>query len=102
MNVITTQSALADFCEAAASQPFLCVDTEFMRESTYFSILCLIQAATPNDEVVIDPLADGLDLAPFMALLYDPKIVKVMHAARQDMEIFYQMELQEYMLEIIV
>ncbi len=92
MNVITTQAALTEFCEAAASQPFLCVDTEFMRESTYFSILCLIQAATPDDEVIIDPLAEGLDLAPFMTLLNNPNIVKVMHAARQDMEIFYQID----------
>ena len=91
MNVITTQDALNAFCEAAANKPFICVDTEFMRESTFYSILCLIQAATDDDEVIIDPLADGLDLAPFNKLLMDAKIIKVLHAARQDMEIFYQM-----------
>lgn len=90
MNVITTQDALNAFCERAADKPFMCVDTEFMRESTFYSILCLIQAATDDDEVIIDPLADGLDLSPFNALLMDANIIKVLHAARQDMEIFYQ------------
>jgi ribonuclease D len=91
MNVITTQDALNAFCEGAANKPFICVDTEFMRESTFYSILCLIQAATDDDEVIIDPLAEGLDLSPFNALLMDEKIIKVLHAARQDMEIFYAM-----------
>jgi len=91
MNVITTQDALNAFCEAAAKKPFICVDTEFMRESTFYSILCLIQAATDDDEVIIDPLAKDLDLAPFNALLMDKDIIKVLHAARQDMEIFYTM-----------
>ena len=92
MNVITEQADLEAFCQKAASRPFLCVDTEFMRESTYYSILCLIQAATDEDEVIIDPLADGLDLAPFMELMHNPDVQKVMHAARQDMEIFYQID----------
>lgn len=92
MNVITTQAALEAFCEQASTRPFLCVDTEFMRESTYYSILCLIQAATDEEEAIIDPLADGLDLAPFMALLHQGSVIKVMHAARQDMEIFYQID----------
>lgn len=91
MKVITTQNALNAFCEAASEKPFICVDTEFMRESTFYSILCLIQAATDDDEVIIDPLAEGLDLSPFNALLMDAKIIKVLHAARQDMEIFYQL-----------
>jgi len=69
MNVITTQAALNAFCESAAKKPFICVDTEFMRESTFYSILCLIQAATDDDEVIIDPLAEGLDLEPFNVLL---------------------------------
>ena len=69
----------------------MCVDTEFMRESTFYSILCLIQMATPDDEVIVDPLADGIDLAPFVQLLLDDQLVKVMHAARQDMEIFYEL-----------
>jgi len=91
MNVITTQAELDSFCQAAASRPFICVDTEFMRESTFYSILCLIQAATDEDEAVIDPQAKNLDLTPFNAILMDQNIIKVLHAARQDMEIFYQM-----------
>lgn len=89
MNVIKTQAALDSFCEAAKTSPFLCVDTEFMRETTYYSILCLIQAATDKDEVIIDPVADDIDLEPFMDLLANSKIMKVMHAARQDLEIFH-------------
>ena len=88
MNPITTNDALAAFCAAVASAPFIAVDTEFMRETTYWPKLCLIQAATPEHEAVIDPLADGLDLAPFLDLRRDPKITKVVHAARQDVEIF--------------
>ena len=91
MHVITTTSELTKFCDAAHEKDFICVDTEFMRESTFYSQLCLIQAATDDSEVIIDPLADGIDLAPFNALLMNPDITKVMHAARQDMEIFYMM-----------
>nr|WP_284374329.1 ribonuclease D [Algimonas porphyrae] len=83
--------ALAAFCEAAREHDFVCLDTEFMRETTFYSILCLIQMATPDDEVIIDPLADGIDLSPFVDLLMDAELVKVMHAARQDMEIFYEL-----------
>ncbi len=89
MNLITTQSALDIFCQKAQSRPFICVDTEFMRESTFYSILCLVQLATDEDEAIIDPMADGLDLAPLTAVLLNPDIMKVMHAARQDIEIFY-------------
>lgn len=91
MNVITTTSELTEFCNAASDKDFLCVDTEFMRESTFYSQLCLIQAATNDSEVIIDPLAEGIDLAPFLALMMNNKINKVMHAARQDMEIFYML-----------
>jgi len=91
MNIITTNEALVDYCQAAKFQPFVCIDTEFMRESTFYSILCLIQVATPEQEAIIDPLSEGLDLAPLIELLMDKNITKVMHAARQDMEIFYQM-----------
>lgn len=69
----------------------MCVDTEFMRETTFFSILCLIQLATPDDEVIVDPMADGIDLSPFVDLLMNDQVVKVLHAARQDMEIFYEL-----------
>ena len=79
MNVITTTSELTEFCNAASDKDFLCVDTEFMRESTFYSQLCLIQAATNDSEVIIDPLAEGIDLAPFLALMMNNKINKVMH-----------------------
>ena len=88
MTPITTTADLAAFCEQIKGQPFVAVDTEFMRETTYWPKLCLIQAAAPNAEAVIDPLAEGLDLAPFLELLRDPATVKVFHAARQDVEIF--------------
>lgn len=90
MHVITTQSELDAFCEKASQRPFICVDTEFMRETTFYSTLCLIQAATDEAEAIIDPLAKDLDLAPFNALLLNNDIRKVLHAARQDMEIFYK------------
>jgi len=91
MKVITSTSDLIEFCDGAKDKEFLCVDTEFMRESTFYSQLCLIQAATSECEVIIDPLAEGMDLSPFLTLLMNEKITKVMHAARQDMEIFYML-----------
>jgi len=91
MKIITTTDSLAKFCKKAKSAPFIALDTEFMRERTFYSQLCLIQMATPDDEAILDPLADGIDLSPFLALLADKKLEKVMHAARQDMEIFYKL-----------
>jgi ribonuclease D len=89
MTPITTTADLAAFCDRLRGQPFVAVDTEFMRETTYWPKLCLIQAAAPNGaEACIDPLAEGLDLGPFLAVLADTSIVKVFHAARQDLEIF--------------
>ena len=88
MTLITATADLAAFCEKLHDQPFVAVDTEFMRETTYWPKLCLIQAAGGGVEASIDPLAEGLDLAPFLAVLANPKIVKVFHAARQDLEIF--------------
>ena len=88
MTPITTTAELAAFCDQLTGQPFVAVDTEFMRETTYWPKLCLIQAAAPNAEAVIDPLAEGLDLEPFLEILRDEKILKVFHAARQDVEIF--------------
>ena len=88
MTPITTTADLETFCAKILGQPFVAVDTEFMRETTYWPKLCLIQAATPDDEAVIDPLAPGLDLEPFLRILRDESIVKVFHAARQDVEIF--------------
>lgn len=88
MTPITTTEALREFCARLASEPFITVDTEFMRETTYWPKLCLIQAASPKDAAIIDPLAEGLDLEPFLELLRDESILKVFHAARQDVEIF--------------
>ena len=89
MTPITTNDALIAFCDRLTKAPFVTVDTEFMRETTYWPKLCLIQAAaSPTDAAIIDPLAEGLDLEPFLAILRDESILKVFHAARQDVEIF--------------
>ena len=88
MTPITTTAELRAFCDKIKGQPFVAVDTEFMRETTYWPKLCLIQAAAPSAEAVIDPLAEGLDLEPFLEVLRDASIEKVFHAARQDVEIF--------------
>ena len=91
MPMITDSATLAAFCESLSGTPFITVDTEFMRETTYWPILCLIQVAGPDDARAIDTLAPGLDLAPLFKLFDDPSILKVFHAARQDLEIFYHM-----------
>ncbi len=93
MKTLTTTQELAAFCKAAADFPYVTVDTEFLRERTYYSKLCLVQLAVPsNDEdsaVLVDPLADGLSLKPLFDLFRNEDIVKVFHAARQDLEIFW-------------
>ena len=91
MELITDNSALVDFCGRQAGAEFITVDTEFLRDKTYWPILCLIQIAGPNDDAVIDPLADGLDLAPVFELMAAPAPFKVFHAARQDFEIFHML-----------
>jgi ribonuclease D len=91
MRIITTTDELAAFSKALAAKPFFAVDTEFMREKTYWPILCLVQAAAEGEEAIIDPMAAGLDLAPFLELLADKAVTKVFHAARQDIEIFHQL-----------
>ena len=92
MRLITKTADLEAFRQELAGAEFVAVDTEFMRETTYYPKLCLIQAAASNGvEAVIDPLAEGLDLAPFMALMADKSILKVFHAARQDLEIFLKL-----------
>jgi ribonuclease D len=91
MRVITEGGPLKELCAALLAGPFVAVDTEFMRESTFWPKLCLIQAAGAEAEAVIDPRADGLDLAPFWEVLAAPNVVKVFHAARQDIEIFYKL-----------
>jgi ribonuclease D len=89
MKPITTTSELAAVCKRMASHPFVTVDTEFLRETTYYPLLCVAQMATVDEAVVIDALAPGIDLAPFHALMADEKVMKVFHAARQDIEIVW-------------
>ncbi|KFL32453.1 ribonuclease D [Devosia riboflavina] len=91
MDLIVSTEALSAFCERAAQFDFVTVDTEFLRETTYWPRLCLIQVATDDEAVLIDPLADHLDLKPFFALLANPSVTKVFHAARQDIEIFVKL-----------
>jgi ribonuclease D len=87
MQPITTSRMLAEACARMARAPFVTVDTEFLRESTYYPHLCVAQMASTEEAVVIDALALGLDLNPFFALMADSNVTKVFHAARQDIEI---------------
>ncbi len=94
MRIVDTNEALIALIADLSKAPYLALDTEFLRDQTYYPKLCLIQVAspdgdTPGVEAIIDPLAPGLDLAPFYELLKRPNIIKVLHAARQDIEIFY-------------
>jgi ribonuclease D len=89
MHLITSTEELARACTEFASADFVAVDTEFMRESTFWPQLCLIQLASPDLEAMIDPMAPGINLAPFWKLMADKSVVKVFHAARQDVEIVY-------------
>ncbi len=89
MRVITSTSDLTDTCSRLAEGDFVAVDTEFMREQTFWPDLCLIQLAGPDVEVIVDPMAPGIDLKPFYGLMADTRVVKVFHAARQDVEIVY-------------
>lgn len=87
MQIIETTAALRDACETLARSEYLTIDTEFLRETTFWPELCLIQLAGPETEVIVDPLAKGIDLAPFFELMANPAVLKVFHAARQDIEI---------------
>ena len=87
--VVKTTQDLADLCRRLAEHTFVAVDTEFMREQTFWPKLCLIQLAGPTDAAIVDPLVSGLDLAPFFGLMADRRVVKVFHAARQDIEIVH-------------
>jgi ribonuclease D len=91
MTPIIANAQLSDFCSRIAHAPFIAVDTEFMRETTYWPKLCLIQVASADTAAVIDPLAEGLDLKPLLEILADQRVVKVFHAARQDVEIFHNL-----------
>ncbi len=86
---IADTAALKEFCTRQATASYIAVDTEFVRERTYWPILCLVQIASPEDAAVIDAQAEGLDLSPIGELLSDRRILKVFHAGRQDIEIFY-------------
>ncbi|ATG35398.1 MULTISPECIES: ribonuclease D [Phaeobacter] len=93
MKTLTSTEDLQAFCEAAAQHDYVTVDTEFLRERTYYSKLCLVQLAYPGagneNAVLVDPLADGLSLEPLYELFRNESVVKVFHAARQDLEIFW-------------
>ena len=88
MHVIESAAALAAFCQKQSHADYITVDTEFMRDKTYWPQLCLVQIAGPEEAAIVDPLAPGIDLAPLLALMGDPAVLKVFHAARQDIEIF--------------
>ena len=89
--MITDTTALTEFCQRLSHEAFITVDTEFMRERTYWPQLCLVQVAGANEAYAIDPLAPGMDLTPLFQLLANPAVLKVFHAARQDLEIFLQL-----------
>jgi ribonuclease D len=89
MDVITTTQELAQACTRLAQHPYVTVDTEFLRESTYFPILCVAQMASEDEAAVIDTRAEGIDLAPFFELMANEAVLKVFHAARQDIEIVW-------------
>ncbi|WP_449256226.1 ribonuclease D [Bosea sp. (in: a-proteobacteria)] len=89
MHLISDTAELAAACERLATHPFVTVDTEFLRETTYYPRLCLIQLASPDEAVLVDPLAQDIDLAPFFGLMTNEAVVKVFHAARQDLEIVW-------------
>lgn len=90
MNLITTNEELRALCDALSTQRYITVDTEFLRESTFWPKLCLIQTAGDGVEAMIDPLAEDLDLKPFFELMVNPDVLKVMHGCRQDIEIFHK------------
>ena len=91
-DLITTTDALADLCDRLGKGDFVCVDTEFMRENTYWPELCLVQIGDEHEAEAIDPLADGIDLKPLLDLLTENEdVLKIFHAGSQDVEIFYNL-----------
>jgi ribonuclease D len=89
MDLITTTADLTAACIRLAQHPVVTVDTEFLRETTYYPLLCVVQLASPDEAIVIDALAEGIDLQPFFALMANESVLKVFHAARQDIEIIW-------------
>ena len=91
MQLIDSTAALRQACETLAKSEFITIDTEFLRETTFWPVLCLIQMASPDLEVLVDPMAKDIDLAPFFELMANSAVTKVFHAARQDLEIIYNL-----------
>lgn len=91
MDLITTTDALAAACARLARHSFVTVDTEFLRETTYYPRLCLVQMASDEEAILVDPLSADLDLKPFLDLMADPAVTKVFHSARQDLEIIWNL-----------
>ena len=89
MKLIENTSELISFCQELNRKPFIAVDLEFLREKSYYAKLCLIQVAAPDTAAIIDPLAPGIELEAFFAVLHNPEVVKVFHSGRQDIEIIY-------------
>jgi ribonuclease D len=89
MDIITTTDQLKACCERLATFPVITVDTEFLRETTYYPLLCVVQLASADEAVIVDTLAEGIDLKPFFDLMANEKVLKVFHAARQDIEIVW-------------
>ena len=91
MKIISDNPSLEELCQNLSQQSFITVDLEFIREKTYFPILCLIQIASEKQTAIIDPLADGINLQSFFNLMKNPKVIKVFHSCRQDVEIIYEL-----------
>ena len=91
MTLLSTTAEVAALCAELAREPYVAVDTEFMRDRTYWPKLCLVQLAGAKRHAAIDPLATGIDLAPLFALMVNPQVLKVFHAARQDIEVFHRL-----------
>jgi ribonuclease D len=91
MTLLTTTQEIAELCDELAHEPFVALDTEFMRDRTYWPKLCLVQLAGGKRHAAVDPLAPGIDLGPLFALMANPAVIKVFHAARQDVEIFHHL-----------
>ena len=89
--MIETTADLEAACQQLARSSYITIDTEFLRETTFWPELCLIQMANPDMAVIVDPMAKGIDLAPFFALMANPDVIKVFHAARQDIEIIFHL-----------
>ncbi|WP_169545461.1 ribonuclease D [Sneathiella aquimaris] len=91
MQIVTTTDTLSDLCQRLSKHSYVTIDTEFLRENTFWPELCLVQIASDDESAIIDPLANGIDLAPLFKLLQNTNVLKVFHAGRQDLEIFHHL-----------